>query len=318
MKKLNADSFEEIRKWMYRNARHIELALWQYEFENGSKEAVLAALSLYQNEDGGFGNALEPDCWNPNSSPYTTLNAIGKLRSIGFTDVSHPIMQGIVKFLRSGILFVGDGWLFNIPSNNDYPHAPWWTYDEKANEHEHKGVTLGIICFVLQFVVSDSDLYRQAFELATKMLAKLHEPDNLGDMGLGGYCMLLGQLDLLGLGKQFDMESQCTTVKKLVDEAIVRDVSQWANYVVRPSQFIPSPESPFYKGNEDVVEQELDYLVETRPRNGVWGITWHWYDMYDKYPKEFAISENWWKADNEIGAIGKLRFLRRFGRFDLG
>ncbi len=61
MKKLKAQDYAEIRLWMYRNARQIELALWQYYFENGSQESVLAALAMYQNADGGFGNALEAD-----------------------------------------------------------------------------------------------------------------------------------------------------------------------------------------------------------------------------------------------------------------
>jgi hypothetical protein len=103
-------------------------------------------------------------------------------------------------------------------------------------------------------------------------------------------------------------------VKELVDAAIVRDVSRWGDYCVRPSQFIHSPESPFYAGNEKIMEEELDYLIDTRPENGVWGITWQWWDNYVKYPKEFAISENWWKADI---AIDKLKLLRNFSRLEI-
>lgn len=313
MKKVSKKAFEEIRLWIYRNSRQIDLAMWQYEFENGNKDNVLSALSHYQNVDGGFGNALEPDCWNPESTPYTTMIAISILNNINFTDTSHPIMQGIIRFLESGVHFNGDGWLFNIPSNNNYARAPWWTYDPKANEIEHKGVTLGLVCFILQFVNKGSELYNQALALGNKLLLKLKEPDNMGDMGLSGYCMLLDTINKLGLSNQYDMAFLSTAVKKLVDEAIVRDVSQWANYGVRPSQFILSPDSPYYEGNEDIIEKELDYLIDTRPDNDVWGITWQWWETYEKYPKEFAISENWWKADK---AISKLILLRSFGRLD--
>ena len=316
MKKLSKNSFEEIRLWVYRNARQIELALWQYEFENGSREAVISALSYYQNGDGGFGNALEPDCWNPDSSPYTTLNAAGKLRNIHFTDVSHPVMRGILKFFESGKHCVENGWLFNIPSNNDYARAPWWNYDPKANEYEHTGVTAGIICFVLQFAEKETELYKRAGAFAERLLFKFKEPDNKGDMGLNGYCMLLEKIKQLGLTDRFDIDFLSANIKKHVDESIVRDISQWVHYSVRPSQFIQSPDSPFYPGNEDIVEKELDYLIDTRPDNGVWGITWQWWDNYEKYPKEFAISENWWKADLDIGAIGKLKFLRYFDRLE--
>lgn len=313
MKKLSKKFFEEIRTWVYRNARQIELALWQYEFETGSKEAVLSALSHYQNDDGGFGSALEPDCWNPDSSPYTTLNAVSKLKNINFTDISHPIMQGILKFFESGKNCVENGWLFNIPSNNGYAHAPWWTYDPKANEYEHTGVTAGIVCFVLQYAGKETKLYKRACTFAEKLISKFKEPDNKGDMGLNGYCTLLETIKERGLTNQFEIDFLSSNIKKHIDEAIVRDMSKWADYCVRPSQFIDSPDSPFYTGNEDIVEKELDYIIDTRENNGVWGITWHWWDNYEKYPKEFAISENWWKADI---ATDKLKLLRRFGRLE--
>jgi len=316
MKKLSKQAFEEMRLWVYRNARQIELALWQYEFENGSTEAVLSALSHYQNDDGGFGNALEADCWNPSSSPYTTLSAIGKLSAVGFTDASHPIARGILRYLGSGAHCVESGWLFSIPSNNGYPHAPWWNYDTSAAEVGHTGVTAGLVCFVLRFAEKGSALYAKALALAENLLAKFKEPDNKDDMGLDGYCKLLETVNQLGLTDRLDVTYLAANIKKHVDGAIVRDVVQWSDYSVRPSGFIKSPDSPFYKGNEDIVETELDYLIDTRQEKGVWGITWQWWDNYEKYPKAFAIAENWWKSDLDMGAIGKLKFLRAFSRLE--
>jgi hypothetical protein len=41
--------FQKAEEFIYRNARPLDLARWQYHFENGSIEAVLNALSYYQN-----------------------------------------------------------------------------------------------------------------------------------------------------------------------------------------------------------------------------------------------------------------------------
>lgn len=313
MKKLNQNSLKEIQNWIYRNARQIELSIWQYEFENGSKEAIVSALAYYQNEDGGFGNALEPDNWNPNSTPYTTLSAISILNDINFTDINHPLMQGIFKFLESGMHCNENGWLFNIPSNDDYPHAPWWTYNFEANEYESIGVSAEIACFILKFADKDSELYKRAFSVVNKLIAKLYTPCNYGEMGVDGYRILKDIIIQLGLTDKFDMEFLSITIKKLVNDSIERDVSKWAFNGKMPSSFISSPNSEFYKDNKDIMQKELDYIIETKPTNGVWGITYSWFENNEKYAKEFNISENWWKADS---TIRKLKLLKNFDRLE--
>lgn len=76
------NTLEKAKTFIYRNARPLDLTRWQYHFENGSKQAVLNALSYYQNEDGGFGHALEADSWNPNSSLIQTWTATEILRKL--------------------------------------------------------------------------------------------------------------------------------------------------------------------------------------------------------------------------------------------
>lgn len=313
MKKLSLKDYKEIKSWMYRNARPIELALWQYYFENGSKEAVLSTLAHYQNDDGGFGHALEADSWNPNSSPYTTLRAMNILYKIDINDIKHPIMQGMFKYLESNAYCSENGWDFNIPSNDDYAHAPWWTYSKEENAFEGIGVTAGIINFIFINADRDSEIFAKALTLSDTIIAKLNTSDKYGDMGIGGYCVLLDAIAQVGLTSRFDYSSLMVKVKQLVYDSIERDTSQWVYYTRRPSDYINSPESIFYKDNEDIITKELDYLIDTRPQNGVWNITWSWFENYEKYAKEFAISENWWKASI---AIDKIIFLKRFGRVD--
>ena len=123
-------TYNRARTFIYRNARPLDIARWQYHFENGSKEAVLTALAAYQNEDGGFAHALEPDTWNPNSAPIQTWAAIEILREIDFTDGNHPIIQGILRYLGSGQDFEGHFWYFAVASNENYPKASWWSWNE--------------------------------------------------------------------------------------------------------------------------------------------------------------------------------------------
>ncbi len=51
-------NFTKGREFVYRNARPLEMALWEFHFEHGSAEEVLKRLAFFQNEDGGFGHAI--------------------------------------------------------------------------------------------------------------------------------------------------------------------------------------------------------------------------------------------------------------------
>ena len=117
---------ENAKDFIYRNARPLDLARWQYLFENGKKEDVLKILAKYQNEDGGFGHALEPDCWNPNSSPIQTWVATEIIKEVNLNEKEYPMIQGILRYLETTKDFNGHIWFNTIPSNDDYPHAPWW------------------------------------------------------------------------------------------------------------------------------------------------------------------------------------------------
>lgn len=310
---ISQNTYNMIKTWVYRNARDIELSLWKYYFENGSKDDIILALSYFQNDDGGFGNSLEPDNWNPNSTPYTTLYAISILNDIEFMDLNHPIYKGILKYLYSEIDLMEYGWRFCVPTNDNFPHAPWWNFNEEANLTESTGVTIGLSIFVLKYADKDSILYQKATTLVKTLVNNLLTGNNFGEMGIGGYVQLLDAMKELKLS-EYDYTSLQLRLNDLVRNSIENDISKWQYYGVRPSNYIRSPQSIYFNENKDIVEKEINYLIETIPHNDVWGITWTWFDNISKYTKEFAISENWWKSNK---AIEKMRFLKNFGYIEV-
>ena len=72
MKTLTKDGFDRAKNFIQTQGRPLEQALFKLEFENGSVDDVLIQLGEYQNPDGGFGNALEPDVRTPTSSALRT------------------------------------------------------------------------------------------------------------------------------------------------------------------------------------------------------------------------------------------------------
>lgn len=309
MRYLDKQSFEEIRNWVYRNARPLDLALWNYHFEGGGKEDVLSALLVYQNADGGFGKVLEPDNWNPESTPYLAQHVIRILRQIDFYEMDHPIYQGLFRFLENTEYQRDFGWFFVVPSNDNYPHAVWWDYKEEDNVFQSIGTTASLSGFILRYGHKQSGLYKRALEYAERLIHNLPSTTNFGDMGVKGYLEFIEDIKKTELGKEWDCQSLRSRINALISDKIKRETG---NFMASPLEFIPSPESELYGEYKDEVEAALDRMIEARPALGVWGIPWEWYNG-NKYPKEFAISENWWRS---FEAIDKLLKLERFGRLE--
>ncbi|MEO3944054.1 hypothetical protein [Gorillibacterium sp. CAU 1737] len=307
MKTLSLTAFEEVRRWLYRNARPLELARWQYHFEDGSAENVLRALAAFQNEDGGFGHALDGDNWNPNSTPYNAGIAIEVYRELNLYDPSHPLVEKTLAYLTHTEFLTEKGWPFTIPSNSDYPHAPWWTYSEQNNEENGYHATGGLVGFILRCGDKGSGLYSKALGIADGMMEKLREQDKLEQHEIGAYCTLLKDIQAAELTDRFESEWLAKRLHALVNEAIERDPAKWPSYSMRPTMYIDSPNSPFYPGNEALVEEELSYLLRSRREGAVWAIMWTWADC----EREFAISERWWQG---YWAVRNVLLLKAFHR----
>ncbi|REK76998.1 hypothetical protein [Paenibacillus paeoniae] len=119
----STELFENARGFIYSNARLLDRQRFAYWFEGGSKGSVLEALAAYQNEDGGFGHALEPDIRCPQSQPVPTEQALIIIDELEAYDTE--LMSGIIRYLKSITLSEG-GLPLAFRSLMAYPHAPWW------------------------------------------------------------------------------------------------------------------------------------------------------------------------------------------------
>ncbi|MBQ4640189.1 MAG: hypothetical protein IJB69_06720 [Clostridia bacterium] len=287
------DTFEKARGFMYRYARPVDLARWQYHFENGGRENVIRALTFYQNEDGGFGHGLEADNWNPHSSPITTWNACDILYEIGWKDKEHPVVLGILKFLDSGVHFNTDKnqWMNTIPSNNDYPHAIWWGF---GGESDYKyNPTAMLAAFILDYADAGSSLYHKALKIAQEAVqwffghvpaVERHETACFIPLY---ECLKRNKITLA------DMEQFETLLKTQVKCNIDTDTAKWeTDYVTKPSAFRIVPGSMFYKDNLDIVKYECGFIRRTQKEDGSFHVPWQWYNDY----KEYEAAKYMWKG----------------------
>lgn len=301
------NTFEKAKNFIYRNARPLDLARWQFHFENGSREAVFNALSHYQNPDGGFGHGLEPDNWNANSTPIATWSATEILREINFSDASHPIVQGILRYLESGADYDPEHrqWLNVVPTNNDFPHAIWWEYGEKGSEFKYNP-TASLAGFIIKFAARESKLYSLGAEIAKEAFSFLVSNVPFDEQHITT-CFINLYRDCLEAKTVFlDMEKFKSLLILQVNHCINRNSETWfTEYHTKPSDFIFAKDSIFLPGNEELIARECELIIEKQQPDGGFPVTWKWWTEYS----EFHLSANWWRS---CFTITNLRFLKAF------
>lgn len=109
-------------QYVYANARLLDRRRLERVLGGATAEAVIDALRPYQNLDGGFGHALEPDMRAPGSEPACTLFALETLVETGLT--RHPMFDAAAAWLAAAA--GPDGTLPQMMATGaGYPHAPF-------------------------------------------------------------------------------------------------------------------------------------------------------------------------------------------------
>jgi hypothetical protein len=110
------------------HGRPVERAWARHRLADGPRAAVVEALGAYQNPDGGFGQALEPDIKAPASQAFAARLAMQVLLSVGAAS-EEPIVRRLAGWLEAAQGEDGD-WRFP-PEVYRHDLAPWfagWTF----------------------------------------------------------------------------------------------------------------------------------------------------------------------------------------------
>src|SRR5438034_1832462 len=117
---------ERAADFIWRNARLLDRHLFARRFLGQSPEHVIHALRAYQNDDGGFGNALEPDLRGPTSQPIHVDMAFRYLHEGGA--VAPEMVTRACSFLAS-VSSAAGGVPGILPSALRYPRAEHWSLE---------------------------------------------------------------------------------------------------------------------------------------------------------------------------------------------
>ncbi len=306
MKKLSQESFQRAKSFIFSKGRILDQHLFAFHFENGSKESVIEALKTYQNEDGGFGNALEPDLRSPLSTVYTTSQGLFLLREVGATS-KETIVAKAIEYLLNSYNEEKSIWPIIPAKALDSPHAGHWDdIIEKEFDDFFINMRAGLAGHFWHYseLVPDRFAERITRDVMGTLLATPDE--KLGWVfDLWSYLGLMGTVNL----PENHRDEILDKLKRVIPNKVEKNPANWTMMSVSPLNIAPTPISPMSSViDPNLIQSNLDHDIDQQLEDGTWALDWSW-EQDD--PEAWEIAETEWKAHL---AIGKLRTLKAYGR----
>jgi hypothetical protein len=260
---MSEDAVARARGFLLLNGRLLERRLFAHAYEDGSAEAVVAALEAYRNADGGFGNALEPDKRAPPSQPQDAEVALRTLDAVGALTPERALP--LCDWLASATTPAG-GVPFSLPSVNPFPHSPWWGV---AEDHSPANLnpTAAIVGLLLKHRI-DHPWIRPATDycwsaIAASESADFHE---------------IACVEVF-LSQAPDRVRADRLLRRIVERVAAPGVvaldPDATGYVQKPLDFAPTPQSPFRAlFDEATIDRHLAALAARQQADGGWPLSW--------------------------------------------
>lgn len=304
MKKLSKTAFKEASEFIKEEGRLLEKAVFTYRFEKPNEYGIIDELKKFQNEDGGFGNALEPDFRLSYSSPMATSVALQHLITVAHKEEARSMIKAAVEYLEDKYDEKRHGWYAVPKSVNDYPHTPWWEYNDKTGrsviDENWGNPSAELIGYLYKYRIFLKKLNADNLvDYAINYFNNLNKTESFHEV----YCFIRLH-KALPADKSAVLEQK---IKEAVDELVCRDSSKWKdNYVAKPLDFV------FDRGNkygisDELIDLNLDFLVDTLERDKI--ILPSWGDSF--YTSGLKPA---WKEWIGVGTLKALIVLDKFNR----
>lgn len=134
--------FAAARRFVHREARLLDRLAFEASLGQRSAESVLQALGAYQNCDGGFGNALEPDTRTSSSQPLYLELALEYMDEAGAFDGDQ--MRRACDWL-AGVVGPEGGAPILIDTFRDADFAPHWANNSPTPRINPNGGIAGLL-----------------------------------------------------------------------------------------------------------------------------------------------------------------------------
>jgi len=309
MKTLSSTGFDRARDFLFSAARPLERALFALEFEGGSLDAFLTGLEAFQNPDGGFGQALEPDVRTPSSSALCTEMGLRYLAE-RHIPADHSMVVGAVKYLLESFDAHAQVWRVLPADANDHPHAPWWHDDDGALARTFDNYLVIPRAGILASLHYYAELVPAGW-LADVTEGTVRDVEGLETEKFGGggdtlvYALRLAEAQ--GLATNFKSRL-LPRLREVADVIVARDPQTWAGYSAPPLKLAPTPTSTLADQLVNDLQIYLDYLIEQQTPQGTWEPTWSW---GESYPEDWEKAKHEWRGILTVDHLISLHAYKR-------
>jgi hypothetical protein len=281
---------EKGASFIWQNARLLDRAIFEYFFAGASSDRIRSILSLYQNMDGGFGHALEPDLRAADSQPVFAEFALRTLYdcNLRYQDMAYRVCDFLSNHadLTHGIPTI-------FPSAMRFPHADHWRNPASQLPSMHGLVSL---VGLLNWQGVHHPWLPGAVEACLQHLASTPYED--AHIILNAFCLVESLTKEQSVVQVFEkLSSELLKANYFCLEVPIK------GYGLTPLTFAPSPSS-FCRSifSDSLIEAHLDELLSGQQPDGGWSILWN-------PPGDLARCE--WRAQRTVMALVTLRAYRK-------
>ena len=299
MEKLPKQQFQQATEFLKTKARPLEKALYEFEFEDGSREQVVKELQVYQNEDGGFGNGLEPDFRCEASSALATTIGLQNLIRIG-ADESEPMVQRAIQYALNTFDQKKMGWEIVPKEVETAPRAIWWNYGGDWPWGNPSAEMTGLLHHYKGLVPED---FLEELTAHAVTYIKVEATNDHHEL----QC-------LIKLLKEFpadEADKIRSRVQEIARHSVTTDPGKWDDYCLLPLQVVSSPTSFLYEDFKNIIPVNIQHLITNQAEDGSWKPTWAWGRFEDVW--ETAKQE--WSG---VLTLDHLKTLRAFNAISEG
>jgi hypothetical protein len=268
--------------FIWSTARLLDRHRYAMLFEGAPAEPVLAALKAYQNPDGGFGHALEPDLRGPGSQPGPTLYALEMLEQAGMIGSE---MAAAAHVWIAEIADPDGSVRSALPGFEAYPHAPWWTSEPGSF------LTFGLAGVLHAGGVAQDEWLTRATEWCWRAIEAERQPS--------AYWLKYACAFLDSVPDEDRARASLTRLAESVDPSSIALVGGAEGEALRPLDLSPRPGSRSRAlVTERHIQAHLDALAEQQQDDGGWMFDW---------PAWSLAQTADWRGAVTIGALSALR-----------